>query len=383
MSCQFARPWSASGSASGPFGGGGAAAEKATETDLITAVARAKAAHEQAIEAAAVSGAEREQLVTAAGLTAARQVALRDAETAVQAAATALDRATDARRLLPAAESDGGLPCPHCGAFVVIKRISLVETTLVAAETIPQAELKKRRQAIAEADGEISRLGGELRAKQQAVATAKRDLEASVAARTQLSELRPSDKSAGDVETTRAAVETAQARLQGFRQKREADELRDKIRVNDQVLDVLAADGLRAKKLARVLDAFAAQLKSMTDAAGWKVVAVEPDMAVTYGGRPYALLSTSEQYRVRAVLQATIARVAGSDLVVIDAADVLDAPSRSGLFSMLGQAELSAVVFMTLSRREQVPDLASADLGASYWLDDGVLEPLAQIERAA
>ena len=154
-----------------------AADEKTTEADLITAVARAKAAHEQAIEAAAVSGAEREQLVTAAGLTAARQVALRDAETAVQAAATALDRATDARRLLPAAESDSGLPCPHCGAFVVIKRISLVETTLVAAETIPQAELKKRRNAIAEADGEISRLTGELRAKQQTSALAKRDLE--------------------------------------------------------------------------------------------------------------------------------------------------------------------------------------------------------------
>ena len=54
----------------------------------------------------------------------------------------------------------------------------------------------------------------------------------------------------------------------------------------------------------------------------------------------------------------------------------LDAPTRSGLFSMLGQAELSAVVCMTLSRREQVPDLARAGLGESYWLDDGVLEPL-------
>ena len=114
----------------------------------------------------------------------------------------------------------------------------------------------------------------------------------------------------------------------------------------------------------------------MTDAAGWKVVAIAPDMALTYGGRPYALLSTSEQYRLRAVLQAAIARLAGADLVVIDAANVLDAPTRSGLFSMLGQAELSAVVCMTLSRREQVPDLARAGLGESYWLDDGVLEPL-------
>ena len=124
---------------------------------------------------------------------------------------------------MPPAESDGGLPCPHCGAFVIIRRISLVETTLVAAETIPQAELKRRRQAIAEADGEISRLGGELRAKQQTVALAKRDLDASIAAKAQLGELRPNDKSAGKIEVTREAVETAAARLLAFRQKREAN----------------------------------------------------------------------------------------------------------------------------------------------------------------
>ena len=121
----------------------------------------------------------------------------------------------------------------------------------------------------------------------------------------------------------------------------------------------------------------------MTDAAGWKTVAIEADMALTYGGRPYALLSSSEQYRLRAVLQVAAAQFAGADLVVIDAADVLDGPTRSGLFSMLGEAELPAVVCMTLSRREQVPDIARAGLGASYWLEDGVLEPLAEIERAA
>jgi hypothetical protein len=274
----------------------------------------------------------------------------------------------------------------------VIRRVSLVEQTLAKVEPISHAELKRRRQAIAEADGEISRLTGELRAKQQASAAAKRDLDVSVAARAQLSALRPSDKSAGDVETTRAAVETADARLKAFRQKREADDLRDKIAVNDKILDILAPDGLRAKKLACVLDAFnTAQLKSMTDAAGWKVVAVERDMSLTYGGRPYALLSTSEQYRVRAVLQVAMGRLAGADLVVIDAADVLDAPTRGGLFSMLGQAELRSVVCMTLSRREQVPDLGAHGLGASYWLEDGILEPLAQspapakagVERAA
>jgi hypothetical protein len=31
---------------------------------------------------------------------------------------------------------------------------------------------------------------------------------------------------------------------------------------------------------------------------------------------------------------------------------------------------------MTVARREQLPDLAAAELGRSYWLQGGVLEPL-------
>ena len=75
---------------------------------------------------------------------------------------------------------------------------------------------------------------------------------------------------------------------------------------------------------------------------------------------------------------------ADSDLVVIDAADVLDAPTRSGLFAMLRNSAKPAVVCVTQARREQVPDISRQGLGASYWLENGILEPLkAPIEAAA
>jgi hypothetical protein len=75
---------------------------------------------------------------------------------------------------------------------------------------------------------------------------------------------------------------------------------------------------------------------------------------------------------------------ADSDLVVIDAADVLDAPTRSGLFGILAANPPAAVVCMTLAKREQVPDISRQKLGASYWLDNGILEPLkTPIEAAA
>jgi hypothetical protein len=39
---------------------------------------------------------------------------------------------------------------------------------------------------------------------------------------------------------------------------------------------------------------------------------------------------------------------------------------------------------MTLARREQVPDISRQKLGTSYWLDNGILEPLkTPIEAAA
>ena len=121
----------------------------------------------------------------------------------------------------------------------------------------------------------------------------------------------------------------------------------------------------------------------LCDAAEWKDVAVDPAMTLTYGGRPYALLSTSEQYRVRAVLAVAMARLDGSDLVVIDAADVLDGETRSGLFAMLEEAELAALVCMTLTRRGQCPDLAELGLGCSYWIEAGVCDALRTTAGAA
>jgi hypothetical protein len=70
-------------------------------------------------------------------------------------------------------------------------------------------------------------------------------------------------------------------------------------------------------------------------------------------------------------------------MVVLDAADVLDGPTREGLFDLLTEVGLPALVCLTLTRPEQVPDLAAAGLGMSYWLDSGVVRPLHEPAEAA
>jgi hypothetical protein len=114
-------------------------------------VVKAKADHERVIAETAVSDAERERQSVESDRANERQAAVRAAEQAATEADEALDRAKAARAALPPAEADHGIPCPHCGAFVAIRRLSLVETVLAKIEPIPQAELKRRRLAIAPA----------------------------------------------------------------------------------------------------------------------------------------------------------------------------------------------------------------------------------------
>ena len=52
---------------------------------------------------------------------------------------------------------------------------------------------------------------------------------------------------------------------------------------------------------------------------------------------------------------------------------MLDKRGRNGLFKALEVADVRALVCMTFSKREQVPDLAKAGLGRSYWIEGGIL----------
>jgi hypothetical protein len=358
--------------------------EAALEADLVVAVGTAQTAHEAAIAAAAISGAERERLQALADELEERTDTLAAAEIEETRLETELEGAQRGRRELPPAGTDLARPCPHCGGLIVERQINLAEKVLEKApEKIADAELKRRREAIAEADGTIGRLSGQLAEQGRAVERARDAMQSAAAASATLAQ-NPDAVPEVDVAGAKGKLESEQQRLATWRLKRQADELRDEITDNEAVLKILAPDGLRAKKLGRVLEIFnSGRLAPLCAAAKWKPLSVEPDMTLLYGGRPYPRNATSGKYRVRALLQVAMAQIDGSAMVVIDAAEVLDAPTRAGLFDMLAETELDALVCMTLSRREQVPDLAAAELGASYWMEAGITKPVVQLQAAA
>ncbi|MBU2253695.1 MAG: hypothetical protein KKH53_02635, partial [Gammaproteobacteria bacterium] len=91
----------------------------------------------------------------------------------------------------------------------------------------------------------------------------------------------------------------------------------------------------------------------------------------------YFLLSQSEQYRVRAVIQIYVAVHDKSPLVIFDSADVLDQDGRNGLFALMQEADaLHFVVGMTVLARKNVPNLQKAEIGNSYWVTEGIAEQL-------
>lgn len=356
------------------------------ETELAAAVARARHDADNAIAAVAVSASERKRLEAEADALDERTQALHSAAQTAQERAEALRVAQQARMALPPAEQPPTAFCPHCGAEVIIERVNLMTTRLIKPDApVDHADVKERRRAIATADGQIANAQDALNLARQAEAEARALVGASTAARERIANWPTGSETGTDIEAARVALSRAEKRLAEFHVKRDADELNEKIENNEIVLGLLAPDGLRAQKMRERLRSFVDHdLAGLADSAGWPRVEINADMALLCGGRPYALLSSSEQYRVRTVLQVAMARLEGAAAVVIDGADILDAPSRGGLFQMLIQAALpAALVCMTASRRDQVPDLEQAEVGRSYWLSGGVLEPLQPERRAA
>jgi hypothetical protein len=358
--------------------------DNTTEERLAAALKNLQGTHDKVVATAAVSGAERERLQAQAAQVEDLKDKLADAEIEETRLEDELMKAQNARDALPPAGNEAPMPCPHCGEPVVLRRVNLAEQRLEKAEVVAPAELKKRRAALAEADGAVSRLRAELTQQNRTVEATRHEMHLAIDAANKLATMPPSGGDAAQIAAAKEALETGTRRLAAFRQKAEAADLYAKVASNELLIEILAPDGLRGQKLGRVLEVFdTTRLAPLCAAAEWKPVTIDPEMTIAYGGRPWALLSTSEQYRVRAVLQLAMALLDGSAMVVFDAADVLDGTTRSGLVAMLEDAGLPALICLTLSRREQMPDLAAAGLGASYWLEDGVALPLHQLEEAA
>ena len=346
--------------------------------DLEEEAATAKAELEKAIANQGAAQAEIDRLSekAAAGLRAGEALPASEEQLAeLQDAQDAI--AQDLNELPRPENGESYVECPHCkGHLVIVSRtevrppstgISEEENAArVDAITAKTNEYEKARQATAQVSQEI----GVLKRQQQDGSDAAKQLDA----------MPRGTGTADDVAAARAYAErTAEQVVKcqaAIKAEDDSTKLHDQILTNMTILDQLAPNGLRQRVLADKMTEFNGMLSRLSAAAGWPAVTLDGELGASLGDRPYILLSDSEKFRVRAVLQVAIADLDGSDVVIVDAADILDRVGRNGLFKLLSGTGMRALVCMTMNAQADVPNLAGAGLGKSYWLNDSILAPI-------
>ena len=192
-------------------------------------------------------------------------------------------------------------------------------------------------------------------------------------------------ESAADKTGDSFALATAQDELRTWQKQHdakskhhEAHELRREIANIQTLINVTDDAGLRKHKMLDKIEMFNAVLAGYSATAGFETLAMDHELLFTLGDRPYALLSDSEKYRCRAILQIAVAVYEKSNFAIFDGADILDPAGRNGLLTLLSDLTpgFHALVVMTFAKRELVPDLAKMKMGNSYWVEGGKVAAL-------
>jgi len=139
-----------------------------------------------------------------------------------------------------------------------------------------------------------------------------------------------------------------------------------------KVAKALAPDGIPKEMLLEALAPVNAALEQAALDTDWMRVQIGPDMAITAAGRPYQLLSESEQWRADAMIAQVVAEISGLKILMLDRVDVLDLKGRGQLFDWMDALAFNniidtALLFATL---KALPE-GLADTVTSYWVEGG------------
>jgi hypothetical protein len=239
------------------------------------------------------------------------------------------------------------------------------------------AELDAKNVALDAARGEQTHIIGML-------ANARFALKAASDAAAELDELnsnfRP-DIAVGALERARETVANLQLKVTAIENHRKAKAYYDEWVRNQLLVEALEPDGVRRATLESKLSVVNTKMLKYSQKAQWSDVQVTADMDATYDGRPYALLSESEQWRVDLTLTALLNREEDAHLILVDRLDILAPQSRAGAIYLLQFLGVPALVGMTARSMNgrnpgeptPVPDLAKLGIGTRHWLQDGVL----------
>lgn len=347
--------------------------EGASEESLRAIWVQAEETRDAVVASEAISADRISQLQNGGALLPELKAKTQKLETESEALAAEVVRTGDILRSLPSSSAEiQTVLCPHpeCGRPVVILGRSLRIPPTAANDE----ESAKRRQEGEGAAREYARATQAQKRHDEQLNSIRVDLARCESAARDLKatkEAESGDADAAAIERARSEVQHAQGRLAAYLSKTRADSLHGSITANQQIIDLLAPDGLRQTKLRGKLKRLNTRLAEVASVCGWAPAEITPALEILYRGTAWTLCSESGRYRARVLLQLALAEIDDSQALVIDGADILDKGGRNGLMKLLRAADIPALVCMTLPAREDMPDLERSGLGRSYWIEQG------------
>ena len=140
----------------------------------------------------------------------------------------------------------------------------------------------------------------------------------------------------------------------------------------EEIAAALGPAGVQAEMLAAAMAPLNERLHQSTVDLEWPQVVVHSDMRITYGQRPYGLLSVSEAWRADAMLAEAIAYLSGLHLLLLDRMDELDGTGREQLMRWLnvlaetGEVHTALVMATMKSLPSGLPETM-----ATHWVENG------------
>lgn len=244
----------------------------------------------------------------------------------------------------------------------------------IEARDLMARSVENDRRDIAAAEAAAEQLGG----NSQPEAIAPADVEA---ARAKVTALRAEQKTVN--ERVQALLNAKQAATSAAERTASAARYHRDVLDWLAIGDALSPDGIPGEILAEALQPFNAKLAELAELAGWLAPAVSGDMTITWGGRPYRLLSESERWRVDALIGAALAEISGLRCLVLDRFDCLDLPGRGDALGMLDAlgADGHLDTILVLGTLKAAP-AAPSDAFTVHWIDQGHAGP-AKLKEAA
>ncbi|MBF0141646.1 MAG: AAA family ATPase [Magnetococcales bacterium] len=207
--------------------------------------------------------------------------------------------------------------------------------------------------------------------------TAKRQADEINGAKLELAEiqLKSGDITAEQLVFLRQDLARAEARLQAWETKVNADRYAEDARQFGVLRAITAPGGIRKAKMDNALVGLNNRCAELSEIAKWGTVSLTSDADFQYEGRPYVICSRAEQYRCRVTVQMVLSVLENSPILLCDDTDVLDSNGRMGLVNMLRSTSIPTTIIAMTAKRDYAEAIAKL-FDTTYWVESGIVNDI-------